>query len=212
MRRLVVLAVSLLSGLLMATPAMAATPAPLGGGSSLYSLTGPSGSACTAGFAATTASGGWVLIAAGPGCGAAGTTLYSGANVVVGTVGSRTPDGLAIVSVTNHTDWTLVPWVGHGDPFTASTAPRVGAPVCLIGADDSSRCGEITAVDVTVVFEGGVVTGLAATSVVPDRTWSAVTFVSGTDAEGVLIGSSTATSYFHPITDVLSQYGLNLLV
>lgn len=213
MRRLLVLLTALLGSILLATPAMAEPPvAPLGGGSTLYNPAGQF-SGCTAGFAATRGSD-WYLVAAGQGCGAVGTTLYSGNNIVVGPVTAKGADGLTIVHVTNHTNWTLVPWVGSGVTFSGATSPVVGAAVCLIGADSSStgvHCGTITAVNVTVVFPEGTVNGLAATTVVVEPRSSAVTFVSGSKAEGVLVGSSTGTSYFHPIVQVLAQYGLQLL-
>jgi hypothetical protein len=215
MRRLLVLLATLLSALVMATPAGATTraPAPLGGGSHLYSL--PGGQGCTAGFAAITASS-WYLIA-GTGCGAPGTMLYSGSGVLVGpVVAAPTTSGATLVHVTNTTSWTLVGWVGGGVSFTGSTPAPIGASVCLIGIGAGTHCGVIQARNQTVVFANGVLTGLTRTNVCPDPASHAVTFVSGTQAQGVLIGgsgncTSGGTTFFAPLAPILATYGLNLV-
>lgn len=208
MRRLVVLLFALVSSLLFAPPAFAATP--LGGGSHLYSSSG----SCTAGFAATGGSG-WYLIAS-PGCGSTGTTVYSGSGVVVGPiVAGPTASGATVVHVTNTTSWTLVGWVGGATPFTGSNQAPIGAAVCLIGVGTGIHCGTIQARNVTVSFPTGVITGLARTNVCADPGSHAVTFVSSSQAQGVLIGgsgncSSGGTTYFAPINPILAQFALQL--
>lgn len=214
MRRLLVLIATFL--LLGTTPALAAaprTPMPLGGGSHLYSVPGSRG--CTAGFAATSAAAGWYLIAS-PGCGSTGTTVYSGNGVLVGTItAGQTTSGAALVHVTNHTDWTLVGWVGGATPFTGSTQAPIGASVCLIGVGTGIHCGTIQARNVTVSFPTGVLTGLTRTSVCAEPGSPAVTFVSGNQGQGVLVGgsgncTSGGTTYFAPLAPILSAYGLTL--
>ncbi|TDP98055.1 S1 family peptidase [Labedaea rhizosphaerae] len=214
MRRLLVLLATLL---LCATPATAATrsAAPLGGGSHLYSVAGTRG--CTAGFAALGSSGSWYLIA-NQGCGSTGTTVYSGNGVLVGTItAGQTTSGAAVVLVTNHTDWTLVGWVGGGVTLTGSTQAPVGASVCLIGTATGYHCGTIQARNVTVSFPTGVLTGLTRTNVCVEPGDTAVSFVSGSQAQGVLVGgsgncTSGGTSFFAPLNPIFAQYGLTLKV
>lgn len=211
MRRLLALLATLL---LCGTPAVAAprAPVPLGGGSHLYSTPGSHG--CTAGFAAVSGSS-WYLIA-NPGCGGTGTTVYSGNGVLVGTItAGQTTSGAALVTVTNHTSWTLVGWVGGGSPFTGSTQAPIGATVCLIGVGTGTHCGVIQARNQTVNFPTGVLTGLTRTNVCADPGSPAVTFVSGSQAQGVLIGgsgncTSGGTTYFAPVAPILAAYGLQL--
>jgi hypothetical protein len=210
MRRVLVALTSLLIVAASATTAEAAPAAPeLGGGSTLFHIGDPSPAPCTAAFAATDGSGGYVLVAAGSGCGG---TLYSGNVVEVGPVVASLPGNLAIVRVANPADWTLVPWVGDGVTFTGSGDPVVGGPVCLIEADGVAGCGSVQAVDLSVDFPDGVVNHVAVTDVHADLSGHAVTFVSGSSLEGVLIGADVQSSYFEPAGRLLSEYGLQLLV
>lgn len=212
MRRLVVLLVALVSSFALASPAFASAraPQPIGGGSHLYSSAG----SCTAGFAATGSSG-WYLIAS-PGCGGTGTTVYSGNGIVVGPItAGPTTSGAAVVHVTNTTNWTLVGWVGGGVSLTGSTPAPVGASVCLRGPSTGVHCGTIQARNVTVNFPTGVLTGLTRTNVCAEPGDAAVSFISGTQAQGVLIGasgncSSGGTTFFAPLQPIFAQYALQL--
>lgn len=211
MRRLIVALTSLLTVAASATTAEAAPAVTeLGGGSTLFHIGDPSGAPCTAAFAATDSSGSPVLLAAGSGCSG---TLYSGSGVVeVGPVVASLPGDLAIVQVADPADWTLVPWVGDGVTITGSADPVVGGGVCLIEADGVAGCGTVEAVDISVDFPEGVVDHVAVTDVHADPSGHAVTFVSGSSIEGVLIGADTVSSYFEPAGQILSAYGLQLLV
>jgi streptogrisin C len=175
----------------------------------------PGSRGCTAGFAATGGSGGYLI--AGPGCGTTGTTVYSNGVVVGPIVAGPTTSGATLVHVTNTASWTLVGWVGGATPFTGSTQAPVGATVCLIGVGTGTHCGAIQARNLTVNFPGGVLTGLTKTTVCPDPASMAVTFVAGTQAQGVLVGgsgncTSGGTTYFAPVSPILAQNGLQLLI
>ncbi|MCP2169950.1 S1 family peptidase [Goodfellowiella coeruleoviolacea] len=193
-------------------------PAPIGGGSVLYTS---GGSRCTAAFAATGGST-WYLIA-GAGCGSVGATVYSGANVLVGVLSAAPyPAQLySIIRVTNTVDWYLVPRVppagGSGSVvITGSTEAPVGASVCKYGSTTGWHCGTIQAKNMTINFGGGVVSGLTRTSVCAEPGDGGSGFISGTQAQGVLVGgsgncSSGGTTYFKPINEILSAHGLALL-
>ncbi|HEY0453029.1 S1 family peptidase [Actinophytocola sp.] len=215
MRRLLA-TLTVLAACLFGLPATAtAAPAPLGGGSILFSIGGTA--RCTAAFAATGGSTGYLVT--GPGCsGGMPTQLYSGNNVLVGPVVSASASGVTLVKVTNTAAWTLVAWipVGSGRLVVAGSAETpVGGSVCLIDRVLGFQCGTVTAKNQTVSFPGGVVSGLTRTTICMSA-GSAVAFVSGNQAQGVPIGGSGScptggVSYFLPINPLLSGYGLMLL-
>jgi len=217
---------TIIVGLALAFPAQAAaaptdtgaspaglTAAPIGGGSE---LTFNSSGRCTAAFAATQASE-WYLIAGGA-CGSAGDTVSSG-GVHVGTVvAAQFPQGAhTLVSVTNKSDWDLVAWAGPA-PVTirGSNQAPVGSQVCLIGSTTGVHCGTVTALNATINFPEGTITGVTQTSVCAEPGDRGSAFISGDQAQGVLIGgsgncSSGGETFFQPIDYILSLYGLTLL-
>ena len=200
--------------LLLGLPATAgAAPTPIGGGSALFTL---AGGRCTAAFAATGAGFGHLI--AGPGCGTPPVSVYSGADVLVGPMIGGT-QAYSVTRVTNTAAWTLVPWINSGSgsiPITGSQQTPVGGPVCLIDTRLGTHCGTVTALNQTVSYPGGVVTGLTRTNVCMEPGGTPVAFVSGSQAQGVpFIGSgscaSGGSSFFTPVNRILSAYGLTLL-
>ncbi len=209
MRRILA-TLTLLVAFLFGLPATAhAGPAPLGGGSDLFTAGGPSGR-CSASFAATNATTGYLI--AGPACpSTVGTLLYSGNQVLVGPVAS-VQGGVVLVKDTNTTAWELVSWVPFGGIDVAirgSAEAPVGGTVCLISRTTGMTCGSITAKNQTVHFPQGSLTGLTRTTVCLEP--GGVAFVSGDQAQGVPIGGSGCISYFRPVNQVLATYRLTLL-
>lgn len=91
----------------------------------------------------------------------------------------------------------------------------IGSTVCMSGPVSGFRCGTVTAYNVTVVFPGGTVTGLARTSVCAQPGEAGAPFVWLTGgrviAQGTLAGASGAcTTYFQPVVPVLQKYGVVL--
>jgi len=206
---LTVLFVCLL-GLPAAATATTTAPAPIGGGSLLFTS---AGGRCTAAFAARAGSTGHLI--AGPGCsGSFATLVYSGNNVLVGqlTVAST---GYSVVRVTNTTAWQLVGWITTGAGpvhLSGSTETPVGGAVCLLSRAAGVRCGTVVAKNQTVNYPEGVITGLTRTNVCMEP--GAIAFVSGSQAQGVPVGGSacpSGSSFFLPINRILSPYGLTLL-
>ena len=196
--------------LLGATPA-AAAPAPLGGGSILTSA----GYRCTAVFAATHGTTGHLITGR---CATTGTQLSSN-NVLVGPVTAASANGtVALVTVSNTSAWTLVPWIPVGGAhhvITGSTETPVGGSVCLLDRALGQRCGVVVAKNQTVNFAEGRITGLTRTNICMSA-GSAIAFVSGGQAQGVPMGgssscSTTGVSYFLPIRPILAAYGLTLV-
>jgi hypothetical protein len=212
MRRLLA-TLTVLVACLLALPATAsAAPAPIGGGSALFTL---AGGHCTAAFAATGAGHGHLI--AGPGCGTTLTDVYSGANILVGPMIGAT-QAYSAARVTNTAAWTLVPWIDSGAgkvTITGSQQTPIGGAVCLIDRRLGTHCGSITAINQTVSFPGGVVTGLTRTNVCMEPGGTPVAFVSGSQAQGVPLGGTGScaaggSSFFTPVNRILSTYGLTL--
>ncbi|OLZ46043.1 peptidase S1 [Amycolatopsis coloradensis] len=210
-----------LSGLVLAfclampTLAQASAPAPLGGGSLLQTSFS---SRCTAGFAAVSGNAGYLI--ASSACGKPGDTVRSAGRVVgVVTAAQFPPNGAIVIRVTNTTDWRLVGSIPPTDSrvtITGSAEAPVGASVCRYGATTGWRCGIIQAKNVSITFPEGTLTGLTRTSVCAEPGDNGGPFVSGTQAQGVLVGgsgncASGGTTYFFPVNRVLSAYGLTIL-
>lgn len=101
---------------------------------------------------------------------------------------------------------------------TGIAPAAVGSSVCRSGSASGYRCGQIQAANETVNYGGGdVVRGLTRTDICAEAGDSGGPFVSGTQAQGTLSGGSggcllDGQSYFQPIVEVLSTYGLRLLI
>lgn len=213
MRRLLA-TVTLLITVLLGLPATAgaAAPAPIGGGSALFTL---AGGHCTAAFAATGAGFGHLI--AGPGCGTPPVSVYSGATVLVGPMIGGT-QAYSATRVTNTAAWTLVPWIDGGAgkiTIKGSRQTPVGGSVCLIDRRFGTHCGVITAINQTVTYPGGVVTGLTRTNICLEPGGTPIAYISGDQAQGVpFIGSgscaSGGSSFFTPVNPILATYGLTL--
>jgi streptogrisin C len=170
-------------------------------------------------FAARSAQGVPHLIT-GPGCEAPGVTLFSGNNVLVGVVrANRFPSGYSVVTVTNTGGWTVVPWINTPTGRVVIQGSRetpVGGVVCRLGRTTGWRCGAITAKNVTVSFPQGTITGLTRTNVCAEPGDAGAAFVSGNQAQGVLIGASGncttgGVSFFVPVNKILASFGLVIL-
>lgn len=211
MRRLLAI-LTMLAACLFALPATAhgAGPAPIGGGSVLFNL--PHTAQCTAAFAARSASAGYLL--AGPGCTGA-SQVYSGADVLVG---PRAGTGwYSVVQVANTAAWVLVPWIDTGSDKVVIRGSRptpVGGTVCLLSRTTGTRCGAVTAVNQTVQFPQGPISGLTRTNICLEP--GAIAFVSGDQAQGIPVAGSGScstggNSWFQPVNPVLAAYGLTIL-
>lgn len=100
----------------------------------------------------------------------------------------------------------------------AGSAPaKVGDRVCLSGSTTGFHCGYVQTVGETVNYgDGEVVRGLIKTNVCAEAGDSGGSFISGSQAQGTLSGGTGGCllggeSYFQPIQEVLTAYGLTLV-
>ncbi|MEV4752990.1 S1 family peptidase [Streptosporangium sp. NPDC049248] len=153
-------------------------------------------------------------------CGKRGDTT-SGSNWTAQGVfqGSSFPDSdYAWVSV--NANWTPKPAVNNGSGGTVPVAgarPAIeGASVCRSGSTTGWHCGTIQQRDTSVTYPQGTVYQLARTSVCAEPGDSGGSFISVDQAQGVTSGGSgncTAggVTYFQPLDEILSAYGLTLM-
>lgn len=222
MRRIFTLAVvaAVLGVLAPAAPAHAAPGAPAAapsgeGGQAVY---GANGVRCTLGFNVRQ-NGTYYFLTAG-GCAQVGLILYADPALTteLGTVVAVSNIAVALVryvepQVERPGSVRLYP--GSQD-ITSAGSPVVGQRVCRSGPTTGVRCGSVTAINVTVRFPEGTITGLARTTLCtePGDTPGAPYF-SGTTAVGLGIGgigdcASGGTSFFQPISPILSAYGVSV--
>jgi streptogrisin C len=99
---------------------------------------------------------------------------------------------------------------------SGSTEASVGASVCRSGSTTGWHCGTIQAKNSTVNYPQGTVTGLTRTNVCAEPGDSGGSWLSGSQAQGVTSGgsgncTSGGTTYFQPVNEILSVYGLTLV-
>jgi len=117
-------------------------------------------------------------------------------------------------------NWVPRPTVngyGRGDVVVrGSTVAAIGASVCRSGSTTGWRCGTIQARNQTVRYPQGTVSGLTRTSACAEGGDSGGSFISGNQAQGMTSGGSGnctfgGTTFFQPVNETLSRYGLTLV-
>ncbi|MDN3352033.1 S1 family peptidase [Actinomadura sp. DC4] len=155
----------------------------------------------------------YYLITAGH-CGTVATTWRTVGGVLIGTtVGSRFPsDDYSLVRYTG----TVIHEgaVGSQDITSAANA-YVGEHVCMRGSTTGVHCGTVTALNATVNYAEGTVSGLIRTTICSEPGDSGAPLYDGTILLGLLSGgtgncTSGGVSYFQPILEVLSAYGVSV--
>ncbi|ETS79371.1 hypothetical protein PFICI_09224 [Pestalotiopsis fici W106-1] len=170
---------------------------------------------CSIGFSVTTG-----FVSAGH-CGSSGDSATTSAGAALGTFsGSVFPGSADMSYVKTVSGTTLRGYIdGYGSgslPVSGSTASAVGASICRSGSTTGVHCGTVGALGATVTYSEGRVTGLTRTSVCAEPGDSGGSFYSGAQAQGVTSGgsgdcSSGGTTYFQPVNEILSSYGLTLV-
>jgi streptogrisin C len=171
------------------------------------------GGRCSIGFSVT---GGFVT--AGH-CGTTGTATQGFNNVAQGTFRGSSFPGNDYAWVQTNSDWTPQPWVnnysGGNVTVAGSTEAAVGASICRSGSTTGWRCGTVQAKNSTVNYPQGTVSGLTRTNACAEPGDSGGSWLSGQQAQGVTSGgsgncSTGGTTYFQPVNEILSVYGLTL--
>lgn len=147
-----------------------------------------------------------------------------------GTVGARTttPSGTFRGSSFPGNDYSWIQADAGNTPIGAvnrydgtranvagSADAAIGSSVCRSGSTTGWHCGTIQARNATVTYAQGTVTGLIRTNVCAEPGDSGGSLIAGSQAQGVTSGgsgncSSGGTTYFQPVNEILSAYGLTL--
>jgi len=175
------------------------------------------GGRCSVGFSVTTG-----FVSAGH-CGTVGsTTQYLTANGAnIGTfAGSRFPGSgdYSFIRGTSGNTYAgrINNYSGGTLPVSGSTAVGAGASICRSGSTTGVFCGSVQQLGATVNYQEGAVTGLTRTNVCAEPGDSGGSWYSGAQAQGVTSGGSGncrtgGTTYFQPVNEILSAYGLTLV-
>lgn len=105
--------------------------------------------------------------------------------------------------------------VGSVDITSAANA-TVGMSVCRRGSTTGTHCGSVTGLNATVNYGGGdIVYGMIRTNVCAEPGDSGGSLYSGSRAVGLTSGgsgncSSGGTTFFQPVTEALSAYGVSV--
>jgi len=187
----------------------------ISGGTAIYS----GGYRCSLGFNVVSGSTYYFLTAGH--CGNIGTTWYSNSNrtTVLGTrTGTSFPgNDFAIIRYTGSAahpgDVNL--YNGTTQDITSAGTPTVGATVYRSGSTTGVHSGRVTALNATVNYAEGSVSGLIRTTVCAEGGDSGGPLFAGTVAYGLTSGGSGNCSfggvtYFQPVTEALSTYGVNV--
>ncbi|NRQ40719.1 S1 family peptidase [Nonomuraea sp. NN258] len=106
---------------------------------------------------------------------------------------------------------------GGERPIRGARPAPVGSSVCQATPSGGWRCGTIQQYNTSVSYPEGTVTGLVRTSVCAQPgSLAGAPFVSGDQAQGMTSGgtgncASGGSTYFQPVTEALSAFGLTLV-
>jgi streptogrisin D len=189
----------------------------IAGGQAIYA----SGGRCSLGFNVRNSAGTNYFLTAGH-CTAIGSTWYanSSQSTVLGTrAGSSFPgNDYGIVRYTNTSiakTGGVYLYGGGTQDITSAGTPAVGQSVRRSGSTTGVRSGTVTALNQTVRYAEGTVSGLIRTTVCAEPGDSGGSLFSGTTAYGLTSGGSGncsigGTTFFQPVTEALNAYGVSV--
>jgi streptogrisin D len=182
----------------------------ISGGDAIYS----GGGRCSLGFNVRNSAGTNFFLTAGH-C-TRGTSSWNNGSVTLGTTaGSSFPgNDYGIVRYTN-TTITKTGGVGTNIDITSAATPAVNATVYRRGSTTGTRSGRVTALNSTVNYAEGSVSGLIRTTVCAQPGDSGGSLYAGSTALGLTSGgsgncTSGGTTYFQPVTEALNAYGVSV--
>ncbi|MFF8994362.1 S1 family peptidase [Streptomyces sp. NPDC014983] len=151
-------------------------------------------------------------------CGQVASTWYSNSShsTVLGTnVGYSFPgNDFALVKYTNSS--ISHPSAVGSQTISSAATPSVGQTVYRRGSTTGTHSGKVTALNTTVNYgSGDIVSGLIQTTVCAEGGDSGGPLYNGTVAYGLTSGgsgdcTSGGTTFFQPVTEALSYYGVTL--
>ncbi|KAI6093309.1 trypsin-like cysteine/serine peptidase domain-containing protein [Hypoxylon rubiginosum] len=170
---------------------------------------------CSFGFSVTTG-----FVSAGH-CGSSGSSATTSSGASLGTFSGSVFPGSADMSYVRTVSGTTLSGTidGYGSgnqAVSGSTASATGSSICRSGSTSGVHCGTVRALGATVTYAEGRVTGLTQTNVCAEPGDSGGPFYTGAQAQGVTSGgsgdcTSGGTTYFQPVNEILSTYGLTLV-
>jgi streptogrisin D len=181
----------------------------ISGGDAIY----VSGARCSLGFNVRDSAGVNYFLTAGH-CTNIGATWTNGSTTLGTRTGTSFPgNDYGIVRYTN-TTITKSGAVGSQD-ITGSRTPSVGETVNRRGSTTGIHSGRVTALNATVNYSEGSVSGLIRTTVCAEPGDSGGSLYAGTSALGLTSGgsgncSSGGTTYFQPVAEPLSVYRVSV--
>ena len=181
----------------------------ISGGDAIYT----GGWRCSLGFNVRNSSGTYYFLTAGH-CTNLGVTWTNGSTTLGTRTGTSFPgNDYGMVKYTN-TTITKSGTVGSQDITSAGT-PAVNQIVYRRGSTTGVHSGRVTALNATVNYAQGTVSGLIRTTVCAEPGDSGGSLYSGTTAYGLTSGgsgncSSGGTTYFQPVTEPLSVYHVSV--
>ncbi|HKS49211.1 MAG TPA: S1 family peptidase [Amycolatopsis sp.] len=154
-------------------------------------------------------------------CAALTSGSLAGSNrVALGSWGGYSFPGNDYAYARTNSSWTPRGVVNRYNGSTVAvsghTESAVGASICRSGSTTGWHCGTVQAKNQTVTYSEGMVSGLTRTNVCAEPGDSGGSWLSGSQAQGVTSGgsgdcSSGGTTYFQPVNEILSRYGLTLV-
>jgi streptogrisin D len=175
---------------------------------------------CSLGFNVRNSSGTYYFLTAGH-CGNIASTWYSNSShtSLIGTTAGSTFPGhdYAIVQYASGVTHAGVVdlYNGSTQDITSAANAYVGESVRRSGSTSGVHSGTVQALNVTVRYSEGTVTGMIQTNVCAEAGDSGGPLFNGTIAVGLTSGgsgncSSGGTTYFQPVTEPLSVYGVSV--
>jgi len=101
-------------------------------------------------------------------------------------------------------------WDGTTQAISSASDATVGQDICKSGSTTQLTCGTVQATNVTVNYPEGAVSGLVQTSAEVNSGDSGGCLFSGSTGLGITSGMGGGSSYFQPVTEALSAYGMSL--
>lgn len=101
-------------------------------------------------------------------------------------------------------------WNGSTQAITSAANATVGQEVCKSGSTTNLTCGSVTATDVTVNYAEGPVYQAVETSAEVGPGDSGGCLFAGSTGIGITSGMGGGSSYFQPVVEALSAYGVSL--
>ncbi|WP_131735829.1 carbohydrate-binding protein [Actinomadura roseirufa] len=176
------------------------------------------GGRCSVGFAVTR-SGQSGFVDAGH-CGQAGQSTSGFNQVQQGTFQGSSFPGNDYSWIATNSQWTPTAAVnGYGTvqdrAVSGSTVAQTGTQVCRSGSTTGWHCGTIQQLNTSVTYQEGTVYEVTQTSVCAEPGDSGGSYISGNQAQGTTSGgdgdcSRGGTTFFQPVNEPLSVYGLTL--